>query len=423
MKKQFLLATIILLMFPTFAYSEDVMVTRNFTGLWDQPEHESQGINLQVISQASGDKVGVAYWFTYGEDMESAWFLGVGAVSGDRIEMILYEGSGVGFLEDSTPGNDQVLEVGTMEIEFSSCTEGEVTFMTDIEFVGSGSFPIEKFTDVFNTQCSGGISDDTPSDVLFTEQRISLVPARENITGSGHADFKERPDRTEFSVEVEDLADGSYRIFVGGVDRGELAVVMGMGETEFRSPAEAGKILLTFDPRGEQIEVRDGQGAVLTSGDSVFDGGDDNGGDDNGGDDNGGDDNGGDDNGGDDNGGDDNGGTGNDFGTTEIEVDLSNTGVFPAASGDARLRPRVDRTDFSVEIEDVPVGSYGLRIGGENVGTIEVRALQDGSVEGELEFINPVEPGKILLDFDPRGQQIDVLDGSTVVLETLFPSG
>jgi len=159
MKKQFLLTTIILLMFPTFAYSEDVMVTRNFTGLWDQPEHESQGINLQVISQASGDKVGVAYWFTYGEDMESAWFLGVGAVSGDRIEMILYEGSGVGFLEDSTPGNDQVLEVGTMEIEFSSCTEGEVTFMTDIEFVGSGSFPIEKFTDVFNTQCSGGISD------------------------------------------------------------------------------------------------------------------------------------------------------------------------------------------------------------------------------------------------------------------------
>ena len=412
MKKQFLLATIILLMFPTFAFSEDVMVTRNFTGLWDQTEHESQGINLQVINQDSGEKVGVAYWFTYGDDRESAWFIGVGTVSGNRIEMILYEGSGVGFLEDDSPGNDQVAEVGTMEIEFSSCTEGEVTFVTDIEVVGSGSFPVEKFTDVFNTQCSGGISDDTPSDALFTEQRISLVPARENIIGSGHADFKERPDRTEFSVEVEDLADGSYRIFVGGVDRGELAVAMGIGETEFRSPVEAGKILLTFDPRGEQIEVRDGQGAVLTSGDSVFDGGDDNGGDDNGGDDNGGDDN----------GGDDNGGVDIDFGTVDIEVGLTNTGVFPAASGDAKLEPRVDRTDFSVEIEDVPVGSYGLRIGGENVGTIEVRTLQDGSVEGELEFRNPQEPGKLPLNFDPRGKQIDVLDGTTVVLETLFPS-
>ena len=115
-------------------------------------------------------------------------------------------------------------------------------------------------------------------------------------------------------------------------------------------------------------------------------------------------------------------GVDDDFGTTEIEVDLTNTGVFPLASGDAKLEPRVDRTDFSVEIEDVPVGSYGLRIGGENAGTIEVRTLQDGSVEGELEFRNPQEPGKLPLNFDPRGKQIDVLDGTTVVLETLFPS-
>lgn len=41
---------------------------------------------------------------------------------------------------------------------------------------------------------------------------------------------------------------------------------------------------------------------------------------------------------------------------------------------------------------------------------------------GETEFRDPVEPGKILLDFDPRGEQIDVLEGTTVILETLFPS-
>jgi len=157
-----------------------------------------------------------------------------------------------------------------------------------------------------------------------------------------------------------------------------------------RSPVEAGKILLTFDPRGELIEVHDGQGAVLTSGDVVFDDDDDN-----------------------------DGGDGGD----EIEVELNNTGVFSEASGDAKLEPRADRTDFSVEIEDVPVGSYDLRIGGDIVGTIQAVMVQDGSIEGELEFRNPVEPGKILLDFDPRGQQIDVLDGTTVVLETLFPSG
>jgi len=255
-------------------------------------------------------------------------------------------------------------------------------------------FPVERLTDLFNTNCSGGISDDTPSDVPLTEQRIALVPAREGVTGSGHADYEERPDRTEFSVEVEDLADGSYRIFTGGVDRGELVVAMGIGKTEFRSPVETGKTLLTFDPIGEVIEVHDGQGVVLTSGDAVLGGGDD-------------------------------GGAGGnlDFGNVDIEVDLSNTGVFPLASGDAKLEPREDRTDFSVEIEDVPEGSYDLRIGGDIVATIMAVMTQDGTVRGEVEFRNPVEPGKILLDFDPRGQQIDVLDGTAVILETLFPSG
>jgi hypothetical protein len=410
MKKRIFGLLLAILALPVSAIAQDVIVTRSFTGLWDQPEHESQGINLQIIDQDNGDKVGVAYWYTYDDDMDSAWFLAVGPVNGDRIDMVLYEASGVGFLEPNSEGNDRVVEVGTLEMEFSSCTEGVATFTTQLTGIGSGSFPVERFTDLFNTSCSGGISDDTPSDIMMTEQRIALAPAREGLTASGHADFEERADRTEFSVEAEDLADGSYRILVGGVDRGELVVSLGVGETEFRSPVEAGKVLLTFDPRGQLVEVHDSQGAVLTSGDASFGGGDDNGGDDNGGDDNGGDDNGGDDNGGD-----------LDFGTLDIEVELTNTGVYPLASGDAKLEPRDDRTDFSVEIEDVPVGSYTLRIGGNTVGTIKVIQLQDGSVEGELEFRNPVEPGKVLLDFDPRGQQIDVLEGNTVIMETLFP--
>jgi hypothetical protein len=405
MKKQFLLTVSLFLLLPAFAAAQDLIVTRNFTGLWDQPEHESQGINLQIIDQAGGEKAGVAYWFTYGDDMKSAWYVGVGPIIDNRIEMVLYGASNIGFLQANEPGNDRVQAIGSMVMEFSSCDEGVAAFSTDIADVGSGTFQIERLSDLHNSRCSGGISDDTPADALIDEQRIALRPARLNINGSGHADFKRRPDRTEFSVEVEDLADGKYQIYVGGVDRGALVVKMGIGETEYRSPAEPGKILLTFDPRGKEITVRDRRGAVLTSGDSTFSGDDSSGGS----------------GGGDDNSG-GSGGGGLDGGDTEIEVELNNTGVFPAASGDAKLKSRDDRTDFSVEIEDVPEGSYALRIGGEVVGTIQVVMMPDGSIEGELEFRNPVEPGKILLDFDPRGQQIEVLRGSTVVLETLFPS-
>ena len=390
LKMQTIAAAVLLL--PSLSLAEDVIVTRAFTGTWDQPEHESQGLNLTVIDQDDGVVRANAYWYTYGADRASAWFLGVGEVVGDRIGLVLYEGNDIGFLEDDSDGDARVVAVGSMEIEFSSCDAGFVSFETDVAGVGSGSFPIERITTLLNTQCSGGVSDDTPADVVPSEQRIALAPAREGITGSGHADFEERPDRTEFSVEAEGLADGEYRIFVGGEDRGPLTIALGVGETEFRSPVEAGKVLLTFDPREQLIEVQDDQGAVLTSGDGVIDGDDDVAPD-------------------------------IDFGTVDLEVALTNTGVFPAGSGDARLEPREDRTDFKVEIEDVPVGSYALRVGGEAVGTIEVRELADGSVEGEIEFRNPVEPGKVLLDFDPRGKVIEVLDGGTVIFTADFPAG
>ena len=231
MRKTFnglLLATLFL---PFAASADSVLVTRHFTGLWDQVDHESQGINLQIIDQADGSKVGVAYWFTYAEDMESAWFFGVGPVDGNRIDMVLYEGSGIGFLEANAEGNDRISDVGRLEMEFFSCTEATATFTTVLDDVGSGSFPVERFTDLYNTSCSGGVSDDTPPDTTLTEQRIALVPARAGVSGSGHADFEERPDRTEFSVEAEDLPNGTYRILVGGVDRGELVIALGVGET------------------------------------------------------------------------------------------------------------------------------------------------------------------------------------------------
>lgn len=381
-------------MVPALAFSQDVIVSRSFTALWTAVDQENQGINLQIVEQLDGSIEGVAYWFTYGEDMASAWFIGIGPVSGNLIKMDLYEVDGVGFLEANDPNRDEVEAIGQLEMEFWSCDDGEVRFSSNKEEVGSGMFDVERLTNMINTECSGGISDNTPADAPVTEQRIALEPAREGITGSGHADYEERPDRTEFSVEVEDIVDGSYRIVVGGVDQGGLTVNLGTGKTEFRSPVEAGKILLTFDPRGKVIEVQDDQGAVLTTGDMLFDSGDDNGGESN-----------------------------IDFGSTEIMAELSNTGIFPLASGDAKLQPQTDRTDFSVEIEDVPIGDYDVRIGGDVVGTIQVMMLQDGAIQGELEFRDPVEPGKLPLDFDPRGQQIDVLDGTVVILETLFPSG
>lgn len=414
LKKWIFVATVFFL--PLQALAQDTIVTRHFSGLWEQPEHENQGFTLHVVHQISGERVAVAFWFTYDANDQPTWFIGQGPVNGDRIEMVLYQVTDVAFLQPNNPDVNSADEVGSLVMIFDSCANGTAEYDTNVAHIGSGSVAIERYGWILNTHCSGGIADDTPAHAPISEQRVALLPVNGG-SGSGHADFLERPDRTEFSVEVEDLSDGVYDIVVGGIDRGDVVVSVGMGETEFRSPVEDGKEPLNFDPRGQVIEVHDSQGAVLSSGDAVFDdrscdgscvgdgheghhGGNHGGGGGHGG----------------------GSGGGHNFGMMDIEVELENTGVYPLASGDAKLEPRADRTDFSVEIEDVPVGGYDLRIGGEIIGTIQAVMMMDGTVEGELEFRDPVEPGKLPLDFDPRGEMIEVLEGSTVILSVLFPT-
>ena len=397
--------------------SDTIIVTRHFTGAWDMVDQESQGLSLEVIEQLDDSRKAVAYWYTYGADRKTAWFVGVGNLIENRIEFNLSDSTDMGFMQDARPGNDSVHGIGTMTITFDSCNSGAVTFETSHEEVGSGSFNIKRITEVMNTHCSGGISDDMHSDAMYGEQRMGLVPAREGITGNGHARYEDYSEHMEFEVEVEGLADGDYHLYAGMLHRGEFSVFEGRGEIEFASPGEPGKMMLTFDPRGMQIEIHDAGGLVLSSFDSMFGGREhdhDGHGD-----------------------GDHNydcgmghgGGHGMGGGMmgcvdegdyVEIKTDLENTGLLPEAKGEAEWEMNTHRVEFSVEIEDVPVGIYMLKVGGENVGLIEAFDMH-GEVYGHIKFRDPESYGREHLDFEPRGQEIEVFQGEDVILQTAFP--
>ncbi len=167
--------------------ADNLMVTRHFTGAWTQVDQESQGLNLEVIEQLDDSRRSVAYWYTYGADRKTAWYLGIGDLIDNRIEFELYNSTDVGFMQDATPGNDSVQSIGTMTIVFDNCDSGAVTFETSHSEVGSGAFNIARVSEVMNTHCSGGISDDMHADAMFGQQRMELTPAREGISGSGHA--------------------------------------------------------------------------------------------------------------------------------------------------------------------------------------------------------------------------------------------
>jgi hypothetical protein len=70
-------------------------------------------------------------------------------------------------------------------------------------------------------------------------------------------------------VEIEKLPLGDYELVVGGIVRGSIPVVLVNGEPvghiEFDTdPDEPGEILLTFEARGQLVEVRQGATVFLS---------------------------------------------------------------------------------------------------------------------------------------------------------------
>jgi hypothetical protein len=80
----------------------------------------------------------------------------------------------------------------------------------------------------------------------------------------------------------------------------------------------------------------------------------------------------------------------------------------------------MNSTEFEVEVRDVPEGLYPLDVGGIERGQVEV--LPSGTdTKGKLRFSDPQKEERLPLDFDPRGQWIEVRSGLDVILEVPFP--
>ena len=296
MKRLFGYSIIFSLFLSTSVFAGNPLITSSFSGIWDQPEQESQGIILQIGEQLDEEgiekKVGIAYWFTYGPDLNSAWFLGVGPVTGNVINMTLYTASDIGFMAANLEGNSSVVSVGALKLEFRNCNHGQAVYRFDavegdvLVDAETGVFPIKRISSIYRQRCSGGISDDTPRHGKPLMMDVNLYPVEERGSGEGKAKFWERSDRSDFKVEVEGVADGPYfvRICADNEDpdvevmQFDMLVLNGEGELEFRSPVIDDKLNLNFDPRGCKIELLD-EGVielldervvVLTSGDEVL---------------------------------------------------------------------------------------------------------------------------------------------------------
>lgn len=368
-----------------------MQVTGGFTGWWGQPDQQNQGLIIAVSRLPSGEKTGVIFWASYTDAGQPTWWFAQGDIDDDRIEASVYRFEGITFMQPSTPGGDFGEEVGTMTVTFEDCRTGKVDFDTSV--VGSGSFDIARLTNQPGATCTGGLSDDMRPGDLPQAFDIDLAPTDVFPAASGEAEFELRPGRAEFSVEVEDLPDASYDLRVGDEVRGTIEVAGGEGEIEFRSPQIPGTVLLDFDPRDRIIDVLDGNGDVVLTALAPAEG--------------------------------ERPGNGPPFeppgGGVEIETELDNLGVYPAAEAEAELTMGGGRIEFEVEIEDVPVGDYALIVDGTERGTISV-VDRAGGTQGEIEFHDPAETGELPLEFDPRGAVVEITGGGQTLFSGTFPA-
>ena len=369
------------------------ITTRAFTGIWNQPAHYSQSTVIQIVSDGHGGLNAIVYWIAFDDGVRPYWYFAEGPVTGNRIDLTIYEARDPQTSPPGGPGDSNLQVWGAGMIEFDHCTKGTFAGVDSISGTGGFQFQINKVASVADTTCAGGLSDGiNPSDSPVDIKSFFIATAA-GAGSSGKAEFEVSAGRTSFKVEIEDLPVGDYGLNIEGINQGSIRVEAltgggSKGEIEFRSPVESGKVLLTFDPRDKLVDVTNSASAVVltqlfpdmpATGTGGLPGGED----------------------------------------LEISIEMTNTGVYPAGEAEAEFEQRPERSEFSVEIEDIPAGAYDLFVGTVFRGVITVEDL-DGGTEGEIEFRSPSEAGKLLLDFDPRNQLIEVKQDTTVLFSTDF---
>ena len=106
-----------------------------------------------------------------------------------------------------------------------------------------------------------------------------------------------------------------------------------------------------------------------------------------------------------------------------LKRSFNNTGAYPGATGEAIFRDRSNSFEFEVGVRGLPIGVYDLIVDGTNEGSIGVVSDAQDGTKGTIEYsTEPNPPGVLSLDFDPRGQTVQVVQGEAIVLSMSFPN-
>ena len=109
-----------------------------------------------------------------------------------------------------------------------------------------------------------------------------------------------------------------------------------------------------------------------------------------------------------------------------IVAQLDDTDDYAGAQGSAKFKLRPAYGEFEIDVRKLPAGDYAVKLDGETRGEIQVTINGNGNGngigKGTLVFSSPETDEQPLLDFDPRGMLLEIVDGDGVVaLRVQYP--
>jgi len=187
-------------------------------------------------------------------------------------------------------------------------------------------------------------------------------------------------DKARVAIKASGLkTNTTHQLLIGGVpEAGFNSGSKGKGKLKLLSTSTNVNQTLDLDPRGKLVSISDGSTNVLVLGVA----------------------------------------TTNEpasIGFVEL-AGLNRTTNAPSGSAEVSYRERNSESSFEVDLSDVPAGEYEVFVAGILRGTNNVGS--NGS--GTLEFGNDASGTKLPLDFDPRGQTVDILKAGAVWFTGVF---
>jgi hypothetical protein len=268
--KKFLALAALALAFAA-APAHAVRITPAHSGSWFDPDYDKQGFAIEVLDKVANgpERRFLVYWYTYDDAGDPIWAIGLGETDGNTVELMMQTAHG-GARPPAQVEADDLQDFAEMTFTFGTCHTARAAF-TMVGSGETGEYDLRRLTQIGATTCTGGLGDDVPGNAEPVTIVLQMAPSSAFPQAHGKVTFKLRPSVAELDVDVQKLPVGTYSLRVGGDVRGTFEVrQMGnngttKGEIAFSSPAAPGEGELDFDPRGELVEVLDGDGDVMLS--------------------------------------------------------------------------------------------------------------------------------------------------------------